>query len=154
VQVAYDLNTLGGIAIELGDYIKAERCFREALNHAQEIVHPYTPAIAIAGLGDVARARGDEQGAEAHYQRALALSPVPNINLPGHILLRQARRVLEEGDVALGVELAALVQHHPLVDDETRERAQRLLGDWEDRLSADAFAAARESGIDQTRLVA
>jgi tetratricopeptide (TPR) repeat protein len=145
----YDLNCLAEVALEMGNWAEARLRFEEALSSAQDLGDRTTMAIAISGLGDVARAEGDEEGAEAYYQRALAVSRVPNVDLRPHILLRQARQVAAGGDAALAVELATMALHRPLTDDETRAGAQSLLDELESELDPAAYADAVAVGLAQ-----
>lgn len=73
------LSHLGNIAVGAGDIDGAERWFEQALDRQQEIgCAPGTSHIIanhpIAGLGDVARARGDVRLALRRYQEALSLA--------------------------------------------------------------------------------
>jgi non-specific serine/threonine protein kinase len=70
------LGHLGNIAVGAGDVDRADAYFREALERQRALgyesgaSHPMA-SHPIAGLGDVARARGDQRAAMANYQTAL-----------------------------------------------------------------------------------
>jgi len=73
------LSQLGNVAIHRGSIARAEYCYTEALDRQRAL--GYAPGTShvlashpIAGLGDVARARGDHLGAMQHYQEALGLA--------------------------------------------------------------------------------
>lgn len=69
--------SLGRAALAMGDTAAAEQAFARAraIAEVDEDRLRAVAAAALAGLGDIARLRGDRAGAHEHYVRALALTP-------------------------------------------------------------------------------
>lgn len=66
--------SIGRAWLAAGDPAKAEREFRDGLEYGRMAASPGAQALATAGLGEVAWARGDREGALALFQQAVVLA--------------------------------------------------------------------------------
>lgn len=108
-QIAWCLWQLGDTAFSVGDYETAERHYRGALE-----ANPSSLA-AMASLGRVRAARGDLGGAVAHYEKAIAVDPMP-------VLVAALGDLYHLG----GNQQAADEQHRSLLEGERNEVDTRL----------------------------
>lgn len=85
----------GPILVNLGVVLErqGEPAAAEAL-YLRATGEPHTPAQAHRNLGDLALRRGDEQGARAHYEKAVRLDP----ELGDEVFLRLGTFFYEDGD--------------------------------------------------------
>jgi tetratricopeptide (TPR) repeat protein len=66
--------SIGRAWLAAGDPAKAEREFRDGLEYGRMAASPGAQALATAGLGEVAWARGDREGALALFEQAVVIA--------------------------------------------------------------------------------
>lgn len=71
MDAARAYNALGEVLLRLGRHGKAEQSHRSAIEASKDCVSRFEEALALHGLGKVARATGDRAAAEAHLQDAV-----------------------------------------------------------------------------------
>ena len=84
-------------------------------------------AAALEGMGNSASAMGHYGEARRYLREALQLSSQFVRSVTPSIYVGVGELFLQTGLRARGIELLALALHHPLGDQETKDRAQRLL---------------------------
>lgn len=62
---------LGDVALQQGDYARAEACFQRGLTNQREVGSPWGVASLLNNLGEVARCQGDYETARRYYLEAL-----------------------------------------------------------------------------------
>jgi predicted ATPase/Tfp pilus assembly protein PilF len=137
------LNNLGNVAFYLKEYSEAEQIYRESLALRTAISDQLGMGACLNNLGEVAYALGDRQRSRQYFQQALKVMAHTRTAGPIlHILTWIATFLAQEGKKEQAVELLALVSHHPATPKDTRERAVRLLSDWQPQLSPLVVATA------------
>ena len=131
-------NNLGEIARLQGDYATAQDRFEQALLFAEEREMSKQVIAALMNLGDVALHTGDYETARDYLRRALRLTHGGGLHgQTTYVLTLFARLRYHTNDPTTALELLGVVEAHPLVDDETRQEAERVL----DEMLADGISA-------------
>jgi DNA-binding SARP family transcriptional activator/predicted ATPase/pimeloyl-ACP methyl ester carboxylesterase len=145
--MAIALNRLGTVALRQERIAEAGVAYRQSLDFYRELDDKGGLASTQTGLGFVAVADEDYAAAAQHFRRALDITQeLHYAPLTLWILLGIGEMLLKTHQLERGVELLALVVHHPASEREAGRRAQRRLDRFHDRLSADRFAASYQSG--------
>ena len=152
--IALCLNNLGLLAYDQQDYATGEQYVRESLARYQEIGHRYGVACALCNLGYILCAAGQDGDAEARdslqqaweIARDIDARPVALNAMVGYATLLLSK-LEDNGELEKAVELATLALGHPATEQETRERARRLLNRLASKLSPESMTAAQKRGI-------
>ena len=145
--MALALGNLGIANYELGEYVEAEAQLEESLALRREIGDRLGVVIALNSLGSVALATGAHQEAKRHLKEALSLAlKIQSFPMALDALMELAHLLAEKGEREKGLELAALVSHHPATEDHTREKAQEITARLAADLPPSIAAAARRRG--------
>jgi len=122
------LNNLGETAFETGDYEQAGRFLEEALAISKELEARMLNCSILDTLGKVNAALGNFEQSTAYYLNALRqVGEIDAVPLSLGILISVAEMWAQQGKQAEAAQLAALVQHNPLAEHDTRQRATALL---------------------------
>jgi len=145
VAIAY--NNLGRIAAELGNHAKARPLYAEAVAVYQRIGVKSGLANTLCNLGESCYRLGAYDESRQYLIQALRIAheigvaPTALKSLVGWVhLLRHA------GDWKQGLELLALVLHHPAAVQALKEEAQGLIEELAVDLSPETVAAATARG--------
>jgi predicted ATPase/DNA-binding CsgD family transcriptional regulator len=124
------LANLGRIALLEGDNAEARRCYEQARNisHNMGVIRGIVPSL--EGMGNSARAMGHYGEARRYLREALQLSSQHIASLTPLIFVGIGELFLQTGKQARGLELLALAVQHPASDQDTKDRAQRLLNQY------------------------
>jgi len=148
--VAHTLHMLGSVAATLGELSQAQPHLEEGLALFREIGSREGIAFSLTTLGRVVGARGDRCAAQEYLREglmtALAIQslPVALVAITDLAILLAREDVSEASERAVAYLTLALI--HPASDQETRDRATRVLIDLKARLLPEQFTAARERG--------
>jgi tetratricopeptide (TPR) repeat protein len=151
--VAMCLSHLGYLAYDRKDYLRAERLLQESLTRYQKIGNQFGIASTLCHLGHVASTFEGERVQEArqYFRQALTIAteigarPVALNVLVGWATLLSAGES-EDSPQEQAIELLVLVLYHPASEQETKDRANRLLDELASSLPPESVAAARERG--------
>jgi len=134
---------MGALSVELGVYPDAETYYQDSLNTAFELGERFLIANAIGGLGDVARARGDNAEAGAKYHEALIMfSEIIARPLTLHMLVSIARLHTETPTTRTrGLQVIGLVRVDATLNAETL-------------VLVDVVERELSQGLDQTTITA
>jgi len=136
------LANLGRIALLEGDNAGARSCYEQARNNYHDLGDYVGLAVALEGLGNNARAMGYYGEARRYLREALQISRDRMLPRVLSIFVGSGELFLQTGKQARGIELLALAVQHPASDQDTKERAQRLLNQYQ----VTAEAAQQTSG--------
>jgi tetratricopeptide (TPR) repeat protein len=152
-NIALSLNSLGRLAYDRGQYRQAEKYQRDSLAIWQELGNQAKVASAMGDLGYVlcALTRTRHQEAEQQFQQALSIAIKLDVRpVTLYILTGLAMLLAESGagdaEQERAVELLALVLHHPASEQETKDKANRLLDELKSSLPSEMVTAAQERG--------
>jgi predicted ATPase/DNA-binding SARP family transcriptional activator len=121
------LHYLGEIALSEQDDGEAQRLYEQSVALYREINDRGGLATAIKGLGDVALRQGQHRQAEQHYQQALQIAlDIQYLPLVFSLFLSIGNLFLQTGRQVTGLNLLALVLHHPASDYTHQEQARQL----------------------------
>jgi tetratricopeptide (TPR) repeat protein len=151
--IALCLNNLGLLAYDLKEYPKAEQLLQESLTRYEQIGHRQGMASALCHLGYVACALGNAryEAARQQFHQSLEIAmkigarPVALNALVGWATWLSAS-VSDDSAQERAVELLALVTHHPASEQETKDKAGRLLAELASSLPSESVTAAQERG--------
>jgi predicted ATPase/DNA-binding CsgD family transcriptional regulator/transcriptional regulator with XRE-family HTH domain len=129
--MADTLASLGRIALLEGDNAVARRCYEQARNISHDLGDHVGLAAALEGMGNSARAMGHYGGARRYFREALQIVSDRMLSRIPSIFVGIGELFLETGKRAPGIKLLALAPRHPAVDQDTKDRAQRLLNRYE-----------------------
>jgi len=151
--IALCLYNLGRLAYDMEDYPTAEQRLQESLTQYKEIGNQHGVASALCRLGYVACASGSERHQEAGQCFNQALEIAAKIDAPPltlDILVGLATLWVadepEKVEQERAIELLALVLHHPASEQETKDKAGRLLAELVSSLPPALATAAQERG--------
>jgi predicted ATPase len=145
--IAQTLNMLGSVALTQGEPAAAQPLIEESLAIYREIGNQEGIATTLAHLGRTLAARGETAAARACLRdglaaaRAIGALPVQLaavVEEAGLLMREETPESSETAAVYLSVAVA-----HPACEQETRDRAARLLADLEGRVP-ESVAAGRE----------
>lgn len=141
--MAVALNRLGEIAILQGSYAEASQLYRQSLAIYQDIGDRGGLATSLNGLGVADCALGDYQASRQHFLQALQITTdMQFVPLTLSILIGVGELLRQIKQPERGIELVALVLHHPASEHETKERAEQLLNRYQASLSPELLATA------------
>jgi LuxR family maltose regulon positive regulatory protein len=118
---------LGRIALIEGDNAESLRCYEQARAICHDLGEQSVLAIALEGIGKSARALGHYGEASRYLREALQLSSQHMLSLTPSIIIGIGELFLQTGQQGRGIELLALALRHPASNQDTKDRAQRLL---------------------------
>ncbi len=145
--MAIALNRLGTVALRQQHIAEAGAAYRQSLALYRELDDKGGLASTHNGLGFVAVADEDYAAAVQHFRRALQITQELHFApLALWVLLGMGEMLLKTHQLERGVELLALVVHHPASEREAGRRAQRCLDRFRDQLPPNRFAASYQSG--------
>lgn len=165
-HVSAALNRVGGLQLQLGDPVAAQRDFREARALAVEVADLQAEAAALNNLGRVAAARGEAESARGFFRKArerasdadaddVEASATANLASLSYAAgdLAQARRLLDEasssarsaGDAGLETRLLRNLAVLDIAEGRPDEALPRLeTAHQQDREREDVLAIARD----------
>jgi ATP/maltotriose-dependent transcriptional regulator MalT len=147
--MAVALNHLGHVALLQQNYSEAKKLFQQSLVIYQDIGDQGGLAACLEGLGMTAGLLNEDEAAQGYFQRALHITrELQLMPLTLTILASIGEWWVGIGRPQRGVELLALVQHHPAADRVTKDRAEQSLAAGESQLAADRLSAARQCGTE------
>ncbi len=145
--MAVALNHLGEVAARQEDFAAAQHLYRQSLAIYRKINDSGGLATSLNGLGQAAYALGAYQAAKQHLQQALEIAAgIQFLPLTFSILISLSELFLQTGSPERGLELLALIRHHPASDQETKDRARQALSYYEAEVAPDRFAEAIQRG--------
>lgn len=131
---------LGDIARARGDLDTARRHYERAVDITRQLGIKSAPAT--RGLGYLALAEGDMPTARANFREQLdALRHFNYMGLITEALVPFAELALVEGDMALAIELLAVVYSHPTSRPSMRQQMPFFVEQYRNHLSSDAIDA-------------
>jgi DNA-binding NarL/FixJ family response regulator len=147
--MALALNRLGDLAAKKGAFSEAEQIYTQSRSIYEEIGDKGGLATSFQGLGVAFSGQGKYALAREYFWQALQTAQeiqfIPRVL---SIFLSVAELFLETGRSERGLELLALIEHHPAVDHETKEPVQLLLDQYRTQASGDQLKAAIQFGQD------
>lgn len=133
--MVYVLGDLGEIANVVGEYAEAIPLAQESLALSKEIDERFTIAWSFRVLGNATCGLGDSQGAKGYFHQVLeTVVTVRLISLAPLTLVGIATLLAAEGEKERALELLALVLHHPVSWQWTKDRAAPLVAELEAEL--------------------
>ncbi len=129
--MADTLASLGRIALLEGDNAEARRCYEQARNISHDLGDHVGLAAALEGMGNSARAMGHYEEARRYFREALQIASDRMLPRIPSIFVGIGELFLETGKRTSGIKLLALALQHPAGDQDTKDRAQRLLNRYE-----------------------
>jgi DNA-binding NarL/FixJ family response regulator len=136
------LTRLGRILLLEGDNAGARHYYEQARIICHDLGVINGLIISLEGMGNSARAMGDYGEARRYFREALQRSAK---YLPLHtpsILVGIGELLLQTGQQAHGIELLVLAVHHPASEQDTKDRAQRLINQYQVTAEAENQTAA------------
>ncbi len=121
------LNSLGRLAWLEGEHAEAGRYYEQALALYQKYGDHVGLTISLEGMGTSASAMGHYGDASRYLREALQRSSQDRLSRTPSIFVAIGELFLYTGKQARGIELMTFALHHPAVDQDTKDRAQRLL---------------------------
>jgi tetratricopeptide (TPR) repeat protein len=149
------LNRLATVTLRQQGYAEAKALYLQSLELYRELDDKGGLASTLNGLAFVASGQADYGTATQDFRRALQIvEELHFAPLAMWILLGIGEMLLKTRRMRRGVELLALVVHHPASEREARFRSQRRLERVRDRLPPEEYAASYQRGqqadLDQT----
>ena len=129
--MADSLDSLGRIALLEGDYADARRSYEQARAIRYDQGDRVGLAASLEGMGNSARAMGHYGEARRYLREALQLSSQHKLSRTASIFVGIADLFLQTGQPARGIELLTLALQHPASDQDTKDRAQHLLDQYQ-----------------------
>jgi tetratricopeptide (TPR) repeat protein len=129
--MAITLVNLGRIALLEGDNAEARRCYEQARTICHDLGDDVILATALEGMGNSARAMGHYGESRRYLREALQISRDRMLPSVLSIFVGSGELFLQTGKHAQSIELLALALQHPASDHDTKERAQRLLNQYQ-----------------------
>jgi predicted ATPase/DNA-binding CsgD family transcriptional regulator len=145
--MAVALNRLGKIAMLRGDYAEARPLYERGAAIYREIGDRGGLSRSLLGLGMAQCASGDHGSASRHLGQALEVAAgIRFLPLVVAILASAGELMLRAGRTTRGLELLSVAAHHPLGEREPRDRARRLLEEFQKRVDAAIVADTARAG--------
>jgi ATP/maltotriose-dependent transcriptional regulator MalT len=129
--MAGTLVNLGRIALFEGDNAEARHCYEQARTICHDLGDDVILATAVEGMGNSARAMGHYGEARRYFREALQIASDRMLSRIPSIFVGIGELFLQTGKQARGIELLRLALQHPGSDQETKERAQHLLNQYQ-----------------------
>ncbi|MDP9381322.1 MAG: tetratricopeptide repeat protein [Chloroflexota bacterium] len=146
--MAVALNRLGKVALLRGDYSEARALYERGAAIYREIGDRGGLARSLQGLGVAQCASGNYESAGRHLGQALDVAAgIRFLPLVVAIIASAGELLLRAGQTSRGLELLSVAAGHPLGEREPRDRARRLLEEFQKSADADIVgdtARARE----------
>jgi len=130
-SIADTFTRLGEIALLEGDNAEARRCYEQARAICHDRGDKVGLAAALEGMGNSARAMRHYGEARRYLREALQISSQHMVSRTLSIFVGIGELFLQTGKQPRGIELLALAMHHPAGDQDTKDRAQRLLNHYQ-----------------------
>jgi predicted ATPase/DNA-binding CsgD family transcriptional regulator len=140
--MAEALNNLGQLSLLEGNNAEARRCYEQARTICHDLGNTNGLVYSLEGIGNSARAMGHYGEARRYLREALQLS---SKHWPSHtpsILVGIGELLLQTGQQVRGVELLTLALYHPISEQDTKDRAQHLLSQYQVTVEAENQTAA------------
>jgi DNA-binding SARP family transcriptional activator/predicted ATPase len=119
---------IGDLALEGGDFRKAEEHFLQSLYYSDSVGHPWGSVYALCGLGRVKTCLADHGLARDYFYQALQRAKeIDDSGITLNVLESIAEEYAAEGKNDRAAELAARVFRHPVTWRETKEKSEALL---------------------------
>ncbi|KPJ73915.1 hypothetical protein AMJ52_02610 [candidate division TA06 bacterium DG_78] len=145
--IAGSLNNLGTIAYCQKEYREAKKLLEESLAIYKEIGHQWGIGNTFNSLGYVAYAQTEYKAAQGYFDHALGIATeVQLIPLALDVLVGVATLFAQGEKKDKSVELLALVLQHSASDKETKDDAERLLGELKAEFRARVFTKIQKRG--------
>ncbi len=145
--MAVALNRLATAALRQGDAAEAGQLYERSLGLYRELDDRGGLASTLNGLGFVAMACGNQTAAWGYYHQALAIThELRFAPLTLWVVLGVGELLLRTQRAERGVELLALVIHHPAGEREAARRAQHCLDQLGSVLPPERYAASLKRG--------
>lgn len=145
--VAFALNGLGIVASQEGDYIQAKSLHEQSLASHREIGDPGGIANVLNNLASAAFALGQHEESRAYIFEALhSAAQIDATPLIVEALVLMAALMTKDGNQEQALELLAVSLNQPLIQKETREKAEELLSELRSDLAPEVAAIAWERG--------
>ncbi len=125
--MADTLDSLGRIALLEGENAEARRYYEQARSIRYDQGDSVGLATSLEGIGNSARAISHYEEAQRYLREALQLSHQHKLSRTPSIFVAVGELFLQTGKQTRGVELLSLALQHPVSDQDTKDRAQRLL---------------------------
>ncbi|MEO8392908.1 MAG: tetratricopeptide repeat protein [Chloroflexota bacterium] len=125
--MAVTLNSLGRIALLEGDNAEARRCYEQARTLYHDLGDKDGLAASLVGMGNSAHAIGHYGEVRRYLREALQIARDGMLPRTLSIYVGIGELFLKTGQRVRGIELLALALHHPVSEQDTKDRAQRLL---------------------------
>ena len=125
--MADTLDSLGRIALLEEDYVEAGRFYERARSIQHHQGDDLGLATSLEGMGNSARAVEHYREAQRYLREALQLSNRHKLSRTPSVFVGIAELFLQTGKATQGAKLLALALQHPSSDQDTKDRAQRLL---------------------------
>jgi DNA-binding CsgD family transcriptional regulator len=127
IGMAETLTSLGRFALLEGDNAEARQCYEQARTIYHDLGNQVDMATSLEGMGNSARAMGHYGEARRYLREALQLSSQHMVSRTLSIVVGIGDLFIQTGKHSRGSELLTLALLHPASDQDTKDRAQRLL---------------------------
>jgi tetratricopeptide (TPR) repeat protein len=145
--IAGSLNNLGTIAYSQKEYKEAKKLYEKSLAIYREIGHQWGIGNTLNSLGYVTCAQAEYQESEKLFYEALKTAiGIQLIPLELDVLVGMATLFTKKTKKEQALELLSLVLKHPASDKETKDDAERLLGELKAEIPAQRFAKIQKLG--------
>ena len=145
--MAQTLNHLSDIALTQKDFAEAQRLLEQSLTLYQRTIDKGGLATSHQGLGAMALLQNDYETTRQHFVQALTIAAtIDYIALLLTLLVGSGELLCRIGQAEKGIELLALVLHHPASNQEQKARSESLLAQFKLQIQAKVMTAARERG--------
>ncbi len=134
--MADTLDSLGRIALLEGDNAGAGHYYEQARAIRHDQGDRVGLATSLEGMGNSACAMGHYGEAQRYLREALQLSYQHKLSRTPSIFVAVGDLFLQTGHSPRGIELLALAVQHPVSDQDTKDRAQRLLDQYQTTIAA------------------
>jgi predicted ATPase len=125
------LSNLGEVAFALGIYQEAQTCYQGGLAIGRDIRDRRTVMVCLTNLGEIAHVLGDLHRARRCLREAIELAwETHGVPVLIKALVNLAALFAGRGQAERAVELLGLARQHPACAQETREKIERLLSEF------------------------
>lgn len=143
---AFALTNLGTFAMQTGAYREAERLHEESLGLRRATADCWGVACSLVQLGAVARAASDRRAAERYLLEALQTArDIRVLPVMADALVELSALSAQGGDELRAVATLFAVRRHAATSKRTREQAEALLVELQNRLPTAVVMKAKET---------